>query len=322
MRRRFLIVHNQHAGTWSRWLLRAVGRRLEHAGAILTTEHAAHLDQDREVARAAAASGGFDAVVAAGGDSTVRGVASGLIGSGVPLGIIPVGTGNVVAREIGMRGGADAIARALLEGPSVRVACGLADGTPFLAMTGVGYDADVILNLNTTWKRSLGRLAYAWPILRQALRTPTPFSVTADGRELPATWLIATRTAHYGGAFVVAKEQRLTDDGFRAIVIDARTRRALAGTLVALARGRHEARPDVTVIPCTRVSVRSCTAVAAQIDGERIASPPAEITLSQERLNLIVPPWSALAGEAAPDDAGSCSAGEHQAGVDEPAVKR
>ncbi len=193
----------------------------------------------------------------------------------LPLGIIPIGTGNVLAREIGIRWDAKALADDLLRGPVVPIKCGLADGTPFLTMAGFGFDADVLSRLNTPWKRSVGRLAYAGPILREIFRKPRAFEVVVDdGLQLPATWLIATRTAHYGGSFVIAGNQRLTNDGFHAVIANVRSRWSLAGLLIATALGRHESRPDVIVMPCTRVTIKPGGAIAAQIDGERLAAPP------------------------------------------------
>ncbi len=65
---------------------------------------------------------------------------------------------------------------------------GLVDGTPFLAMAGVGFDADVLLRLNMPWKRTVGRIAYAWPILRAMVQgSPSRLTSSSSGRTLPAT---------------------------------------------------------------------------------------------------------------------------------------
>jgi len=309
MRRRLLIVHNAFAGTRSRHYLRAVCGTLEAAGAEVSVEHADTLAADADIARAAVAAGHFDAVVAAGGDSTIRGVASGLLGSDVPLGIIPIGTGNVLAREIGVRCRAKVLAQTLLHGPGVPIRCGLADGTPFLAMAGVGFDADVLLRLSMPWKRTVGRLAYAWPILRALAHKPRPFEVLVDERTFPATWLIVTRAARYGGSFVIAKDQSLTGDGFHAVIANAATRRALAGLLIAIARGRLEGRPDVTVLSCSRLGIRASGTIAAQIDGERLLDVPREIAVGPDRLTLIVPHGSPI---AAAREVGHDTAPKHQ----------
>ena len=295
MRRRLLIIHNAHAGTRGRHYLRAVCGALVAGGAELSIEHADTLAADEDIARSAVAAGHFDAIIAAGGDSTIRGVASGLLGSGVPLGIIPIGTGNVLAREIGVRCRANVLAKTLMHGPGVPIRCGLADGTPFLAMAGVGFDADVLLRLNMPWKRTVGRAAYAWPIVRALVHKPPPFEVVVEERTFPATWLIVTRAARYGGSFVIAETQSLVGEGFHAVIANATTRRALAGLLIAIARGRLEGRTDVTVLPCSRLGVRASGAIAAQIDGERLFEVPREISVGPDRLMLIVPRGSPLA---------------------------
>ena len=295
MRRRLLIIHNAHAGTRGRHYLRAVCGALVAGGAELSIEHADTLAADEDIARSAVAAGHFDAIIAAGGDSTIRGVASGLLGSGVPLGIIPIGTGNVLAREIGVRCRANVLAKTLMHGPGVPIRCGLADGTPFLAMAGVGFDADVLLRLNMPWKRTVGRAAYAWPIVRALVHKPRPFEVVVEERTYPATWLIVTRAARYGGSFVIAETQCLVGEGFHAVIANATTRRALAGLLIAIARGRLEGRTDVTVLPCSRLGVRTSGEIAAQIDGERLFEVPREISVGPDRLMLIVPRGSPLA---------------------------
>lgn len=295
MRSRLLIIHNAHAGVRQRQLLSEVCRHLKDAGATVRVEDAQTLEQDQELARSAAESGAFDAVVAAGGDSTIRGVACGLIGSTMPLGIIPVGTGNVLAEEIGLGRDPAALAATLLGGPGIAVRYGKADGTPFLMMAGAGFDAQVVAQLSLPWKRQIGKMAYSWPIIREIVQKPKPFEVTIDGRTVRATWLVVTRVAHYGGSFVIAEDQALSDDGFRAVVTTAESRQAFAAVLIAIARRRHAARRDVSVIPCTHVQLPAFPAIAVQLDGERVAPSPRELTLSDNRLTIIVPAASPLA---------------------------
>jgi diacylglycerol kinase family enzyme len=317
MRRRILIVHNAYAGMRHQRLLREACRNLADAGAQVQIMHAGTIEQDREVARAAAADGGFDAVVAAGGDSTIRGVASGLIGSTMPLGIIPIGTGNVLAEEIGLRRDPGTLTEVLLRGPSIDIRYGLADTTPFLIMMGAGFDARVVGRLSTPWKRSIGKLAYAWPIVREIFRKPKSFEVVIDGRPVRATWLVVTRVAHYGGSFVIAERQTLTEDGFHAVMATAESRWAFAGVLIAIALERHALRPDVAVIPCKHISIAETRSLATQLDGEPVAPCPREFTLSEDRLKLIVPQGSPLV-----ESGQSWSARQHQAGIDETAMKR
>ncbi len=258
-------------------------------------DQAASIEHGKELVRAAVETGGFDAVVAAGGDSTIRGVASGLLGSSVPLGIIPTGTGNVLAREIGIWCEPAALAEVLLRGPGVGIRCGLADEAPFLSMAGAGFDAHVVERLSTPWKRGVGRLAYTWPVIREVLRKPEPFDVVIDGTPIRATWLVVTRVAHYGGSFVIAKKQTLLEDGFHAVLTTSESRRGIAGVLISMALGRLAHRGDVRIIPCKEVRLPGSFSIAVQVDGEPVMPAPRLLTLSDDRLKVIVPRQSPLA---------------------------
>ena len=83
-------------------------------------------------------------MVAAGGDGTIRAAASALIGSAVPLGVIALGTANVLASEVNLPRAPDPIARMLMHGPTTTMSCGSVDGEPFLLMAGAGFDASVV----------------------------------------------------------------------------------------------------------------------------------------------------------------------------------
>ncbi len=116
----------------------------------------------------------FDVVVAAGGDGTINEVANGLIkatGAVPPLAIIPLGTANVLAEEIGLRGQPAAIAKAIACGDRITVHLGLANGRHFIMMAGVGFDAHVVANVDLALKRRTGKIAYAWRPWRRPCAT-------------------------------------------------------------------------------------------------------------------------------------------------------
>jgi diacylglycerol kinase (ATP) len=102
MRRRFFLIANPGAGLTGSPLLDGVANLLLSAGAELTLTQPGDIDTARRQVREAAACSRFDAILAAGGDGTIRQVAAALIGTDTPLGIVPVGTGNVLAHEIGL----------------------------------------------------------------------------------------------------------------------------------------------------------------------------------------------------------------------------
>ena len=138
-------------------LCREAAARFGWRAEFLVTEKA----EEGVSAACGAALDGAELVVAVGGDGTVRGCAEGLAGTGVPLGVVPHGTANLLARTLRVPGQARAALAVALGGASVDrvIDLAVADGVPFTAMAGMGLDAAVVAG--TKLKHHLGWLAYA-----------------------------------------------------------------------------------------------------------------------------------------------------------------
>lgn len=292
VRRRFLLLHNPVAGVRRRTLARRVASELERRGAeivMLRFWGATATAAPGAIARDVQLDG-FDAVIAAGGDGTVRALATALGESTpIPIGIIATGTGNVLANEIGMPKKPSEIAEVLMTGPVVEVAGAVADSEAFFLMAGAGFDGEVVAGLNQKLKRRFGKLAYILPVLRSLMKRPRPFAVTVDGHELEATWIVAANGRNYAGAFVLAPEARLSEPGFHAIVFNARNRRGRLLELLAIMAGLHARLPSVKVMPCHHMAM-TAPGVPVQIDGDPVSDSPVTITSSGPRLRLIGPP--------------------------------
>src|SRR5690242_12278491 len=144
IRRRFFIVHNPNAGPATRQLYRATLSSLKLLGADLETIETTRHGDGMKAAAEAGKSENFDAVVAAGGDGTVHDAAEGLVGRSTPMGIIPMGTGNVFAKEIGLPRSPGELARMFVYGRERAIPVGLVNGRPFLFVIGVGFDAEAV----------------------------------------------------------------------------------------------------------------------------------------------------------------------------------
>jgi YegS/Rv2252/BmrU family lipid kinase len=107
-----------------------------------------------------AAEAGVDVVLACGGDGTVTATAAGLAGTGVPLAVIPLGTGNLLARNLGLPVDLDEALTVALTGRNRRLDTGLANGSLFLTMAGLGLDAKMLADASEPVKKRLGWLAY------------------------------------------------------------------------------------------------------------------------------------------------------------------
>ncbi|HSM19137.1 MAG TPA: diacylglycerol kinase family protein [Hyphomicrobiales bacterium] len=172
MRRRFLLIENPRAGGGRReFLERCIAALVKRGASVerVAPESAAHT---REAARDAANSEIYEALIVAGGDGTIRQAASGLVGRALPFGIIPVGTGNVLAAELRLPRDPWALAGYLTGGKAHAATGGTANGELFLFMTGVGLDAEIVARLHPELARRIGKSAYSPAILSALAGAP------------------------------------------------------------------------------------------------------------------------------------------------------
>lgn len=292
-RRRFALVYNARAGI-------ALPRRLDGVLAGLSAARcevfvlpARTAAEATERVAEAAESANCDAVISAGGDGTFRAVASGAAGTQLPVGVIPLGTGNVLARELGLpRRGRD-LAELLMRGPVLTAKAGLANGQPFFLMCGAGFDGHIVSGLDYNAKRAFGRGAYARPVIRALSKPPHRFDIDVDGARFEASWVIVARASHYGG-FKLTNATGVGAENMVAVVIAAETRLQLATTSLWLARGRltdeTKRPPFVKVMPARAVEIGCLTIAPAQIDGDDAGETPLSIRSDGPVVRIIAPP--------------------------------
>lgn len=285
MRRRFILVRNQHAGSGRHALTDQVVRVLIRRGCdVVPAEGLPHT-----ILTDASELEAFDAVIAAGGDGTVRHLLAGQAGRAIPLGLIPAGTGNVLAEEIGLPRSAEILADTLIAGPSYPARVGRLNEELFLSMAGVGFDARIVRNLNQALKRSVGKAAYALPTLAALLGRQPLFDVEVDGKAYTASWLVATKIRYYAGRFVIAPDAKLTDGKFTIVLFGSRSRWKRLLQLLALSLGAVDRAPSTTIIEGSAVSVGGAgQGLPVQVDGDSAGWAPTEITM-EGSIRLIVP---------------------------------
>lgn len=296
MRRRFALVFNDRAGSFRPLLLERVRARIRAGGGDVELVAAQSVDDVVSAVRAIAQAKSADAVIAAGGDGTIRAVASGASGTDLPVGVIPLGTGNVLRHEIGLTARPGIVAATLLEGPLIQVEGGLVNGAPFFLMVGAGFDGGIIANLNMRTKRILGRAAYTGPVIGALLKGPRSFDVEIDGAAFRASWMILTKARHYGGAFTLTRRAAIgaPSASMIAVLVTGEGRTSLIRAAIALAAGRLGERSTaprgVEVLEAQVVRAGMGTPVAVEIDGDAGGLTPVEVHARGPRFNLIVPP--------------------------------
>ena len=161
-----------------------------------------------------------DIVISAGGDGTLNEVVNGIIGSDIPLGIIPLGITNVFALELGIPMNPKKAIKLILEGHTKKVDVGEANGRAFTMMLGAGLDGYVIHNLSHEFKKKYGAPSHIIEGIK-SYRTynPEPIKVIADGRDLGTGYeVIIANTSSYGGSFKISPVASV-DDGYLDVVI-------------------------------------------------------------------------------------------------------
>ncbi len=293
MRRRFALVFNATAGVALPRLLDGVIGALRADNAEIFQLPARTAAEAAERVAALAQRNICDAVIAAGGDGTFRAVATGAAGTALPVGVIPLGTGNVLANEIGLRKRAREVAAVLQSGKEVDVRGGLVNGKPFFLMVGAGFDARVISRLSYPTKRALGRGAYVFPVLRTLVEGPRRFDIEIDGKAFDASWAILSFATRYASIFELAPDAGVGRDRLMAVVMEADTRIKTAANILSLAFGwlaRPETRPSgVHVLPVRVAHIGRHTAAPIEIDGDRAGQSPTEVCAEGRRVRLIVP---------------------------------
>jgi diacylglycerol kinase (ATP) len=293
MRRSFALVYNARAGiALPRRLDGVVGHLREYGSEVFQLAARTAAEATDRVAEAAAR-GICDAVIAAGGDGTFRAVAAGAAGTLLPVGLIPLGTGNVLAHEVAMGKNVRTIANVLVRGPVIGAQAGLVNGAPFFLMVGAGFDARVVAGLDYASKRAFGRAAYMMPVLRTLRRGPERFDVSVDGEAYQASWVIVTRASHFGGSFKLTRDTCVGVDHLIAVVIDARTRLELIVAALALPLGRlldPATRPSfVRTMTARKVEIGRLSGAAVEVDGDVAGSTPVVISSEGPIVRLIVP---------------------------------
>jgi diacylglycerol kinase family enzyme len=240
---------------------------------------------------------GSDLIVAAGGDGTINEVVEGMSGSTVPLGILPGGTANVLANEIGLTGGLELAAEKMATCERMRVPIGKlalnggSSGRHFLLMAGVGLDAHIVLNVDPVLKARFGKLAYWAAGMPEFLRTLEVFDVDVDGVRHSCSFALISKVRNYGGDFEIAQRVRMDHEEFEVVLFEGANPWRYVMYLTGVALRQAAKLPGVKVLRATNVTMMASESdkVHLQVDGEYAGQLPARISVVRDALTLLVP---------------------------------
>ncbi|GGF34400.1 diacylglycerol kinase [Marmoricola endophyticus] len=265
-------------------------RRLRGAGVEVTALQGADHAHALDLARAALA-GGTETLVVVGGDGMVQLGADAVAGTSARLGVVPAGTGNDVARTLGLpRRDPDAAVEVVLRGHHREVDLMAVSGRRHVTVLSAGFDALVNERANQL-TRPRGQLRYTLAALdRLRVLEPIGYTIELDGETIrtEATLVAVANMASFGGGLRIAEGAR-PDDGYLDVVVVAPlTRRELARSYPRLFTGSLETHPRYERRRARRVTV-AAPGVVAYADGERVGPLPLTAEVVPGALRVLVP---------------------------------
>lgn len=240
---------------------------------------------------------GADLILAAGGDGTINEVVNGMIGSMVPLGILPGGTANVLAMELGLGTKMERAAGQVGQCMPERISVGLLrnemypGGRHFLLMTGAGLDAHIVYHMSAGWKAALGKVAYWTGGFAQLGRRLPEFEARAGDRSQRVSFALASRVRNYGGDIEIARTVSLLEDRFEVILFEGQSAFPYLRYLLGIVLRRLDHTRGVHVLHSTELEMEAgAERIYVQIDGEFAGWLPAQVKIVPDSLTLLTPP--------------------------------
>jgi diacylglycerol kinase (ATP) len=246
-----------------------------------------------------------DVVVAIGGDGTINEVVNGMATragalptaeSACPkakLGIVPAGTVNVLALELGLPFQVERACNAIAEGKTVSLDVGQVNDRGFVLMTGAGIDALTVRNVDPRQKRRFRELAFLGTGLRWGLAADPPaFVVRAGGEEYTATFFVASNCRYYAGHLGITPHADPTDGLLDLLIFTGTTRSSLAVFWLGVPSGLHMRSPNVKHLRAARaelIPLSDKETVYFQTDGELAGKLPAVVKIDAHALEVVVP---------------------------------
>jgi len=245
---------------------------------------------------------GADLILVAGGDGTINEAVNGMVHSEVPLGILPAGTANVLANELGIGTTMERAAEVLADTVKERVALGMisseASGNEealrrhFLLMAGAGLDADIVYHLNSRMKETFGKVAYWIGGFSKVGRRIPEFTVRANGRDYRASFALLSRVRNYGGDLEIAPTISLLDDEFEMVLFEGESSLGFVKYMLAVVVHQQQTMRGITILRTRQAafSASEDTKIHLQVDGEYAGVAPARVEIVPNALTLLVPP--------------------------------
>jgi YegS/Rv2252/BmrU family lipid kinase len=233
-------------------------------------------------------------VFAAGGDGTYNEVANGLAYSAIPMAILPLGTTSVLAKELNLPDNLQITIDAALRGSIKNVHLGKIklQNTEryFLLMAGIGFDGDVVYNVNEFIKKLIGKGAYILSgLISTAFYNPQKLKIAYnENNNMQSYGIIVGKASCYGGKYKITPDASLFEPKFHSFAFHGNKRRDIIRYVSAIVKNSPLEFDDIKYFSASHIEISSSGA-HIQIDGDYIGSTPAKIEIAENALKLVIP---------------------------------
>ena len=287
--KRVLLFHNPKARS-SGGAIEPVCARLAAKGCAVTVEPFENLPEiARDVSRLC---GSADMIVVCGGDGSISSAAPAVMESGLPLGIIPTGTANDLARTLNIPLDLDAAADVIASGHTRRIDVGMVNGHAFFNVASIGLSSELAQKIAPETKRRFGRLGYAVAALR-ILSGAQRFRANIVGNQTGTkvkTYQIAIGNGRlYGGGNVIAEKAAIDDGRLDLYSLEMPNLWKLALMARAFRTGTHGAWKEVRTARWAQFYIETQRPMPVNADGEIVTSTPAQFSVRPAAVTVFVP---------------------------------
>jgi YegS/Rv2252/BmrU family lipid kinase len=284
-----LILHNPAAGRAQRDLLDATVRSLQESGHHVAVRETS---ADRDATHLLNDVADYDRLLVAGGDGTINAVLNAIatLSDVPPLGIIPTGTSNVLAAELGAPSRPAGITALVNQGSVRQMSLGKVNDRFFAVMVGVGLDAHMIRDVDRQWKRRYGALAHVRAFFHQARHFRFPeYRVRIDGHLRPARSLVVANASRYGPRWTIAPAADLGNLDLQVCRVRAPSRWGWLATALALYGGHVFDNGSLRIEAARDIHIDGPEGEPVQADGDIVAALPARIVAPDVWVRVLDP---------------------------------
>jgi YegS/Rv2252/BmrU family lipid kinase len=247
------------------------------------------------IARALRAIEGGELPVVISGDGMIGAIGGAMAGEETPLGIVPGGRGNDLARVLGIPTEPQEAIEVVLAGESRAIDVGEVNGKRFLGIASVGFDSDANRRANET-RLLRGNLVYAYAALRTLAGWKSArftLAIGADRTRFEGYSVVVANNKAYGGGMYIAPDAELDDGEFDVVTIGHVGKLRFLGNLPKVFKGTHVRNDEVNVIRATRLGLSASRPFAVYADGEHLTDLPADLRVIPRALRVLAPPAAA-----------------------------